>query len=264
MRSGKRLACALLVAAALIRSLQASVIVYEPFDYPVPADLNYGTQFDGTPVGAGTGLTGNWTAITGIYHPFSGYKCTIDSPTLSYGILPGTGAKLRLTVNSGAWAYASIAPANLVGKLDDGDVLWFSAITSVSLGSPNAIDLLIGTDASNGLGFSVNRVGSTSVQAASWVGGTKAVAPITSPVPVAAVSLVVGKITFGATTDTVDIYLPDANLTLGSPVATISAALDQSTFGFLKIQGASGISHWIDEIRIGETYYDLIGGKRAY
>jgi fibronectin-binding autotransporter adhesin len=257
------LAALLFVVGAINGSLQADTLVYEPFDYPVPPDLNYGTQFNGTPVGAGTGLTGTWTATTGTYHPFAGYKCTIDSPTLSYGILPVAGAKLRLTVNSGASAYASIDTTNLAGKLDDGDVLWFSAITSVSLGSPNAIDLLIGTDASNGLGFSVTRVNSvTSAQAASWVGGTKTVAPA-SPVAVAAVSLVVGKITFGAT-DTVDIYLPDTNLTLGSSVATISAALDQSTFGFLKIQGSSGISHWIDEIRIGETYDDLIGGKHAY
>jgi autotransporter-associated beta strand protein len=256
------LAALLFVVGAINGSLQAGTIVYEPFDYPVPPDLNYGTQFNGTPVGAGTGLTGTWTATTGIYHAFAGYKCTIDSPTLSYGILPVAGAKLRLTVNSGASAYASIDTANLAGRLDDGDEIWFSAITSVSLGSPNGIVFKIGTDDGNSLGWALKQSSGTVVQAASWVNGTKTVAPA-SPVQVSAVSLVVGKITFGET-DTVDVYLPDTNLTLGSPVATISAALDQSTFGFLKIQGGSGISHWIDELRIGETYDDLIGGKHAY
>jgi len=70
---------------------------------------------------------------------------------------------------------------------------------------------------------------------------------------------VVGKISFGAN-DTLEVYVPEKDLVLSAtPGSTISASLDQSTFGMIRFQITNGNSMFGDEVRIGTTYDDVMG-----
>ena len=68
-----------------------------------------------------------------------------------------------------------------------------------------------------------------------------------------------GKISFGAN-DTLEIYVPEKDLVLpATPGSTISASIDQSTFGMIRFQITNGNSMFGDEVRIGTTCDDVMG-----
>jgi hypothetical protein len=228
----------------------SATLVYEPFDYTDQAKVN------GTAV-TGTGLIGTWTSNR------DNTNCRFEAPSLTYGTLPTAGNRIRFHANSSPWAQASIDSTVLTDNLDDGDVLWFSLITNTggTNTSPNHMRFKIGTDDGNALGFDINRTSGKirSMRAASWVGGTEALSPLDYTFTNEPPPLVVGKISFGAT-DTIDIYMPALDLELpASPVATLSAALDQSTFGMIRFVINNGNSEQADELRIGMSY-GSVGG----
>ena len=239
------------VAMALLGSVaQAAVLVYEPFNYTPETKVN------GTAV-TGTGLIGNWTSNR------DNTNCRFVADSLTYGTLPVTGNKVRFHANSSPWAQASIDPSVLAGKLDDGDVLWFSVIanTGGTNTSPNHMRFKIGTDDGNAIGFDINRTSGKirSIRAATWVGGTETLGPLDYTFTNEPPPLVVGKITFGST-DKIDIYMPALDLVLpAAPVATLSGTLDQSTFGMIRFVINNGNSEFADEVRIGTTYGDVGG-----
>ena len=246
------------VFATFSGSLQAALLVYEPFDYD-PAVF---TMVNGTPVNAGTGLTGTWTGPGNANSRFS-------TPNLSYGILPVAGIRLHFVLNTNPWAQASIDPKVTSGRLDDGDVLWFSVLGyNANTSNSNTIRLKVGTDTNNALGFIMDRPGGSDtevrIRAASWVGSTETIGtgevirPTATPLA-DGTHLVVGKISFGGN-DALEIYVPEKDLVLPAvPASTISASLDQSTFGMIRFQIANGNTLYGDEVRIGTTYEDVVG-----
>ena len=76
--------------------------------------------------------------------------------------------------------------------------------------------------------------------------------------------LIVAKITWGATSDKIDVYMPDANLNLGPVVSTYTTLtnLNQSTFD--TITWAHGDPVVMDEIRFGATYGSVIGVEATH
>jgi hypothetical protein len=173
--------------------------------------------------------------------------------------------------------------------MDDGDELWFSFImqnpTDTSSYANNRLMFYLGSQdadpgnrdmlsAGHGLGVEItptgNGGGKPRVRGIAWEGattetlGTRYEFPNGPSYP-GTTTLIVGKITWGATSDTLDIYAPDTALNLGDPLAvsgtpiTLAANVDQSLIDRLYIGGKKD-SPIIDEIRIGATYEDVISG----
>ncbi len=248
------LAVALLTGTAL----HAAPVIYEPF-----------ADSDPTLTGnaSGTGLTGNWAATSNV---------AVDSGSLFYGALARSGNQVRF-VSGQSTANAALtkddALTDISGLLDNGDTLWFSVvhttINSVTAGNPDT-GFAIGTNnlagsnnvpmsgSGNGFGFSIKN---GQLRAAYWNNGTKTQA--TGPVLSSTTTyLIVGEIQFsadGTSGDTVNLYLPAADLTLGPVVSTISFELDQSLYTRLSFSSKNdNLPNRWDEIRVGATSADVL------
>ena len=107
------------------------------------------------------------------------------------------------------------------------------------------------------------------LQSTTWNGGN-ATRGTTGPVITAnTLKLIVGKITWGATNaanDTINLYTPDANLTLGSSVVSSTAVLNQTNFDTLSISLRYPFNDdfGLDEIRFGASYNDVIGQNNTF
>ncbi len=216
---------------------------------------------------AGTGLTGTW----------SGSGATVVAGNVSYGSLPVSGNKVEVAAN-----YASVSTGGtLSGYLDDGDRLWFSvavhtgtdigtnpdigfAFGTNNIGSTNNLPMNDAGDGGLGLGFTIKQ---NQVHATWWDpndgNGTDLNRSTTNNgngVSASTSILVVGELVFGAT-DTLNIYLPDTALNLGSVVSTASVSFDQTLLDTISFAAKSaGGPHTFDEIRFGETFDSVIGG----
>ena len=91
------------------------------------------------------------------------------------------------------------------------------------------------------------------VQALIKVGGSESLSSGSQAFTDAGGRLVVGRVIFGAT-DTVEVYLPGADLALPSVAGTVTGSLDQSSFDVVRIAFSHGNTLDADEIRIGTTY----------
>lgn len=224
---------------AMVGSASAAVVIHEPF----------GTTGAISGQAGGTGLSGNWSG--------SG---TVTTGSLSYGTLPTSGGKL-------SFSGVSLANVSLgttlssAGLMNDGATLWFSALVvrdtlvfaigSNAVASQNTISNggdrdAIGFRIQNGSDLNTidfNNGAFTRTGAGSLAAGTH---------------LVVGSITWGATSDTITLYTPDANLNIGSAVGSQVANVNQSGFTLLSIRGNSSTAAF-DEIRFGASYDDVIG-----
>jgi len=243
------------LATALVGSVaQATLLVYEPFNYT--ADV----AVDGLSV-TGTGLTGTWTSN------YSGTDAKIKGGSLTYSTLPVAGNRWGPGgVWLSPWIEATLDPAVMAANLDDGDELWFSFVGGCALSGGtinNRHRLQIGADADNNVAIYENKTadGQGQVRAAITIGGVETVST-GSATFTESTRLFVGRAIFGAT-DTVEVYLPGPDLALpASPAGTVTGSLDQSTFDMLRSQvtnGNSGVD--ADEIRIGTTYSDVIGSS---
>ena len=246
------LALVLCVFAALGGSLQAGILVYEPFDYAG------GTVVHGLTVNA-AGLTGTWNAS------YTDDRCKIKGGSLTYSTLPTAGNHWGPgAVWTSPWIEATLDPAVMSGNLDDGDELWFSYVGNPYLQGGtmnNQHRLQIGADVDNNVAIYENKtaVDQGQVRASITIGGIETVS--TGSVTFTdQPRLFVGRVIFGAT-DTVEVYLPGPDLTKPeNPAGTVTGSLDQSTFDMLRSQvtnGNSGVD--ADEIRIGTTYASVIG-----
>ena len=68
--------------------------------------------------------------------------------------------------------------------------------------------------------------------------------------------LIVGKITWGTTSDTIAIYQPDANLNLGSLISTLTTNVNQSTQDTMT--WSRGDVVMLDEIRFSTSYASVL------
>ena len=250
-------------------SAAIGLAIYEPFNYPVG-------NLTGKSGASEIGLTGTWTA---------GSQITTESPSNTFGTLPVTGNRVRSVSINSPGGSRPISPSALAsrGLLDNGATLWFSVVVGgyggYILGGTN-IDIALansnfpsGSYISNegsllgtGLGM---RLGNTEVRAAQYFDST-ATTPLTgtwdNTVTGSILSdnprLVVGKITWGASLDTVEIYLPEQDMNLPSkPSSVLTANVNQSTFDTLTFSRGANIL--LDEIRFGATLQSVLQGTVA-
>jgi uncharacterized repeat protein (TIGR02543 family) len=240
--------------------------LYEPFNYAV------GNLHDKS--GASEiGFTGTWN---------TGSLITTEAPSLSYGTLPARGLRVRsVGVNSPGGA-RPISPAALAGRglLDNGATLWFSVVMGGTGGydaSGNLIDIAL---ANNAMPYSGNvpddgsipgagigvRLQNKGVYAAQYVPvGTPLTGAYDNTVTGGIVNdnyrLVVGKIIWGATNDTMEIYLPEQDMILPAPTSVLTANVDQATFDTLTFSRGSNVL--LDEIRFGATLQSVLQGTVA-
>ncbi|MBT8044556.1 MAG: PASTA domain-containing protein, partial [Verrucomicrobiae bacterium] len=244
--------------------------IYEPFDYPVhPAVLN------GASGSSEIGLDGTWTAGGDIY---------TESPGYTYGTLPTNGPKLWSRGYNSPGASRPINPSALAGSglLDDGATLWFSVLIGCDDTWTRTIDIALanasfpyrhyilddGAEPGTGLGLHFDDKEFRAAQYFDASQGTTSDAKLVGDWDgdVAGrmnrygdLRLVVVKITWGASSDTVEVYLPFEDMQLPSePSSTLIADVDQSKFDVLTFSRGGDI--WIDEIRFGGTLQSVLQG----
>jgi hypothetical protein len=160
------------------------------------------------------------------------------------------------------------------GLLDDGTSLWFSVLvrTGGDIATNGDLGFALGTDQINSgnnipisnsgaaLGFTFKN---NQLRASHWspslVRSGSNTGNGASP---GTLYLVVGKITWGATSETIAIYRPATNLTLGDAVSTYATPsnLDQSLFDTISFGSKSATPvHLLDDIRVGASYESVVG-----
>jgi len=259
----------LLSLAALamsIGSANAAAVIYEPFDYDAG---NLGA------VGGSTGLNGTWGAN----------RAGVKSGDLSFAGLETTtgtnyGGKTSNRIAGGAGAGAdSIGTA---GLLADGATLWFSALvdTTTINASTGRAYVGIGTTYVDGFGrYGANGSGDEGIgfvlenktlSTHAWYSnGGQSVASGT--LLGTGTQLIVGRITWGALGETIDLYTPSGDLSsAGTAVATMTTTInldqlgatlaadkfDTATFGGT---GDSTDSYYaVDDMRYGASYLDVV------
>jgi len=240
-----------------VMTASAGWVIYEPFDQTglLPGQAG------------GNGLVGNWT----LYRTGNLFTNVVGS--LSVPSVPTRGNRLETRTAAGdipsggqQGLKISVAPTlSSAGLMDDGATLWFSFIVK-GQGSNQNFFLAIGNTtqqylywSDNGDGIGVRLDNACKVYAAIYNGDTKVYSALESTYTTGDEYLVVGKIEWGSSSDTITVYTPDtADLALpaGKSISSV-ANLDQSTFDTLCIYGV-GASPAIDEIRFGATYEDVI------
>lgn len=252
-----------------------NAVIYEPFDYAVGGlNLKSGN--------AEVGLEGTWYAKT---------TTLVTAGTLSYGSLPVGGAKLS-DFSGGQNHFGgtrTIRAAALAerGLLNDGATLWFSMlvgydtggnVTNSRLGFALATNSFVNANfnynisddgmlAGSGIGLTLGRFGVNGRTVATHfrdaTSGTGFAGNVFGTLggtlyQTGEHGLIVGKIVWGAGSDTIELYQPGTDLVLpASPISTLTATVDQSTFDTITF--ARGDKVLLDEIRFGATYEDAIG-----
>ncbi len=247
---------------ALSTPLHSALVIYEGFDYNAGA-------LSGAYTGTGLDTNLNWQGFN-----WTARQPDVTAGSLSYGSLVTSNNQIGALARKNATARTS--STTLSGLVDDGDSLWFSVMVnftsdlantgqnfmfalSDSNAEESAGDPLGLRNSGSGIGFSVVGGLDNGLAATTWSGGV-ATASYSGLLDTTAESgqthFIVGEITFGAT-DTVNLYLPGSDLSLGSVVATQSAGLTQGGFDRIVFSSKAGTNLAIDEIRFGTSYADV-------
>jgi hypothetical protein len=268
------------ISETTVNLLPDIAVVYEPFNYP-------GTALNGASGSSEIGLAGTWSANA----------ASFLGPNRGFGPLVTRGAgigDLQTGVNryGGARAVSASALAGN-GLLNNGVTLWFSLIMGYDTGgnvtnsrlgfclateafSGNNFAYYFPTAGATGIGVTLGNFGGNgkvvatqfrdSTFGASGFGGNVfATSPNSSPVLFGAgqSGLIVGKITWGALSDTIELYNPGTDLVLpGTPISTLTVDIDQSAFD--TITWARGDRVVMDEIRFGASYKAVIETGSAW
>lgn len=257
--------------------------IYEPFDYPVgPLNLQSGSSE--------IGLTGKWAALS------TEGKAMVVAKSLTYGTLPVSGGSIgNLTFYSNRYGGARpISPSALAGSglLADGATVWFSLEmghghdadgTPADLTNARLAFALANSSFNQGtneywINDEYNQVGSGLGVTLGCIGDIEGRVVATQfpdgkfgdgfdgnvlgnfmglPLGAEQHALIVGKVLWGAVTDTIEVYQPDTNLNLGSPISTLTVSVDQSTYDTITFTRSDPIT--MDEIRFGSSYRAVIG-----
>lgn len=246
-----------------------SALIYEPFDYVV-GGLNAQSGI------SEVGLTNVWQADS---------TTLVTAGTLSYGSLPVGGGKLS-DFSGGQNRFIGTRGINASaladkGMLDDGATLWFSVLLGYDAGGNRTntrLAFILGDESQNtgrntyymnspgatGLGVHLGNSNGhirafmmTDQNTANAFGSSPGAVLPTSNTNVD-YAFVVGRITWGATEDTIDIFLPGTDLALPASVhSSLTVNVDQS--GYDTISFARGDKVVMDEIRFGGSYESVIG-----
>jgi hypothetical protein len=259
-----------------VANIGVQLLVHEPFDYPAGLLNGRSGTFE-------TGFAGPWHANS---------TSLVVEGSLNYHDLAVSGGSIgNLTGSSNRYGGSRTISASALtenGLLDDGATLWFSVVVGYGTGgnltnSRLAIALANhnfsggnfqyyildeGSQKGSGLGLTLGRFDSTNgrIVATQFRDASRGTSGFSGNVfgnvPVASLGggqhrLVVGKITWGDASDTIELYLPDDNLDIHSPVSTLAVDVDQSTFD--TITWARGDVVTMDEIRFGNSLAAVIG-----
>ncbi|MCU0780626.1 MAG: DUF6288 domain-containing protein, partial [Akkermansiaceae bacterium] len=261
----------------------ARLLIHEPFDY-APGALN------GKSGASEIGFNAPWHASTAQVITGSLSYGSLPVSGGSIGNLSGSTNHY-----GGARALSASALAGK-GLLNDGATLWFSVImgygTNYAANPPVAANLTNarlalalansgfntgnykyyindeGSQLGSGLGVTLGRFNATngkvvatqfrdaSKGTSGWDGNVFGNVPV-STIGANSHRLVVGKITWGAASDTIELYEPDTNLNLNLPTSTLTVNVDQSKFD--TITWARGDIVTMDEIRFGDSLAAVAG-----
>ena len=218
----------------------------------------------------GTGFTGAWVNTK--------RTPTVAVPGLTWGDLDVAGGYAR----GGSWSGSARPIAGtLDANLADGTTLWFSVILGLEGQNTSNADINIALtnaakfdsgdfgnrenlDGAANEGIGITHTGGN-IRGVYWdnAGGRTESAATTLQLSSNGVNnptsaLVAGKIDWTATGETLTLYAPDANLNLGSAIATLAVPnLNQTAFNNLALQFKDNSQ--IDEFRFGATSDDALG-----
>ena len=236
------------VALSLVASIAGAALnVYEPFNYPTGALAN-------NTAATGTGLTGNWAnSISGTI----GTGLTYTNLPVAYNALSSSGGRQVVSLAtplSGGTQWISFlyrASGNMGGNIDG---VFFPNNNPTCLWFGFGLGPFSGTQGQLGLG-SMTTAGTSATGASSLdqIGlgtyGTN--------------YLVVLRIDFNTSgaNDTVTLYTnPVANASApGVPAAGTINNFDVGTISQIGLNVQGGASITVDEIRVGDTYGDVVG-----
>lgn len=281
MRPHKKIGAAfIIIAFTCTQWLAAEPLIYEPFDYPA-GSLN------GASGSSEVGFTGAWSADE---------LTLVAENSLKHGTLPTKGGRIGNLSGKqnrpGGTRKVKISALGSSGLLKDDSTLWFSVIVGFSDQAviTNArLGLCLGSSGFNngkysyclsepgatGIGLTLGKfeqyrgqIFATQFRDGSIGGlegfkdnvfGTidqKATLPQEGEH-----ALVVGSIKWGASSDTIDLYLADENLQIGKAHSTLTVNVDQSRFDTISFKRSDMVT--MDEIRFGATYADVIAVSDA-
>ena len=227
-------------------------VIYEPFDMTESALLE-GQK-------GGLGLDGDWAGAGSL---------GVATGSLSFGSLPTFGNSI---IRGGGNGSASIQIGTTLadaGLLADGSELWFSFLHRQVNNINTQPALILGSDSlagyfneisSSGSGIGVRIGGSVSPQPIIFNAGAYSQGTIQTTLGTTGITLIIGKIIWGATPsvpDTIHIYTPGTDLVLDTPTSH-SAVLNQAAFNIISMWG-NGNTPEFDEIRFGASYVDVTG-----
>lgn len=262
-----------MIALLASGTAHAALIAYEPFNYSAGA---LGSA------SGGSGFSGNWS---------SNGTTNVTATDLTYGSLGTTGGSIgNLSTAQNRFGASRTIDLVTPGLLANDSQLWFSLMMGYDSGgnrTNSRLAFVLGTESmstgnfqyyyntagATGLGVTLGRfnnvngrIAATQVRDSTFgtgfngnvfgTGQTTTVVPDSDGVLNIDYRLVVGRITWGATEDTIDIFLPDTNLNLGSVHSTLAVNVDQS--GYDTISFARGDKVVMDEIRFGATAADVL------
>ena len=256
--------------------------LYEPFNYTA------GT-LNGKSGASEVGLSGTWSSPN---------NSNVIASSLPYNSLPTLGGSLGNLDNSsnlyGGRRLISSSALTANGLLNDGSTLWFSvvmgygsnanlqngrlcfALANSNFSTSNYQYYIVneGAQLGNGIGVTLGYVNyasgkSIATQFRDSTFGTTGfegnvfgtLSNTSSIISAGQQRLVVGKITWGASSDTIELYEPDADLNLGSPTSTLTVNVNQSTFDTITWSHGGAVT--MDEIRFGPNYSSVLLGNVA-
>lgn len=241
--------------------------VYEPFDTPSVGNLS------GTAGSGSIGFSGSWS---------TGVSITTEATSLNYGTVPVQGNKVRSVSTNSSGGSRRISTSALAGRglLDDGATVWMSMMLQgtaypdrgrISIALANngfSYDPNIPNDGSqpgSGLGVTVD----DGVVYAAQYHAAAVGAPLlgTNDSAVAGTlsyhtpRLLVAKITWGATSDRIEVFMPWEDMLLPAPTSVLTANVNQAVFDTLTF--SRGHNVFLDELRVGATYQSVVQGTVA-
>ena len=257
------LTAALGLTVGYTASTNAAALVEESFDYA--STLSSGDNIAGA--NGGTGFSGAWVNTRN--------SPDYVEPGDTAGDLAVAGGKAQ----GNAWSgIARPLDGLLAGNLADGSTLWFSAIldldgqntsnADINIALTNAAKFNSGSfsDRENLDGAANEGVGVThsggNIRAVYWdnAGGRTESAATSLSIGNAnpASALVVMKIDWTGSGETLTLYAPDTNLNLGAPIATLATASNLTQTGFNNLAVQLKDTSKVDEIRFGATSADVL------
>ena len=263
MKTALSLTVVLGIFAVFGGSLQAAVTIYEPFDYTA------GSLLTGS---GGTGFDGAWVTTEG--GTGENYFTVKDGGLSSTIGLEVAGNSVYRTASGGrSEANRAISAASQAALLADGSTIWFSVLYQKTATDGRAA-FVIGTDmydvaaggnlynfTAGGEGFGFGSSNDRLITAIAY-DDSAGLTEVDSTVDASTVKLIAGKIIWDSNGIDDELYLyevTDLFTEPTTPIATVTADLDQSAFDLVVLQHSYN-NTTLDEIRIGTKYNDVTGG----